>query len=105
LFLWITDLKILATELCANIQFCVLLHRSPSETLEMLGEACGKETQVYEWHKYSSDGSVSVSGDPHCQLSTTNDKNIECMCSDQQKSISGDIGGSRFISWKHLQCS
>ncbi|GBL98606.1 hypothetical protein AVEN_19672-1 [Araneus ventricosus] len=38
----------------ANIQFCVLLEKSPSETLEMLKKAHGndamKKTAVYEWH-------------------------------------------------------
>jgi hypothetical protein len=70
LCLWIIDLKMLVTEQCSNIEFCVLLHRSPSETLQMLGEAYGKKTWVYEWRKCSSDGHVSVSGEPHCQLST-----------------------------------
>ncbi|GBM34385.1 hypothetical protein AVEN_219081-1 [Araneus ventricosus] len=38
-----------------NIKFCVLLEKSPSETLEMLKKAYGndamKKTAVYEWHK------------------------------------------------------
>ncbi|GBN31099.1 hypothetical protein AVEN_48528-1 [Araneus ventricosus] len=39
----------------ANIKFCVLLAKSPSETLEMLKKAYRKDamkkTAVYEWHK------------------------------------------------------
>jgi hypothetical protein len=54
-----------ATEHCTNIKFCVLLHRSPLETLRLLEEACCKaamkETRVCEWHKHFYDG-------PHCRL-------------------------------------
>ncbi|GBM14083.1 hypothetical protein AVEN_209970-1 [Araneus ventricosus] len=39
----------------ANIKFCVLLEKSPSETLEMLKKAYGndatRKTAVNEWHK------------------------------------------------------
>ncbi|GBO19597.1 hypothetical protein AVEN_28194-1 [Araneus ventricosus] len=42
-------------EQSANIKFCVLLEKSPSETLEMLKKAYGndamKKAAVYEWHK------------------------------------------------------
>ncbi|GBO28562.1 hypothetical protein AVEN_190319-1 [Araneus ventricosus] len=38
-----------------NFKFCVLLEKSPSETLEMLKKAYGNDamnkTGVYEWHK------------------------------------------------------
>jgi hypothetical protein len=51
----------LATEQWVNITFCVLIHKSPSETLGMLEEAYGKtpmkEKQVYEW-KYKSSSRI-----------------------------------------------
>jgi hypothetical protein len=59
-----------AAEQRTNITFCVLLHISPSETLQMLEEvyvkATMKKSQVYWWHKH---GRVSVddpqAGDAH----------------------------------------
>jgi hypothetical protein len=64
LLLWIfgsLHLKISATEQDVNIKFCILQHRSPSETLQMLekayGKAAMKKTQFYGWRK---SGHVSV---------------------------------------------
>jgi hypothetical protein len=49
-----SHLKLLATER-VNITFCVLLHKSPFETLQILEEGFDgvamKKMQVYEWHK------------------------------------------------------
>jgi hypothetical protein len=60
--LWIvglSHLKISATKQCENIKFCVLLHKSPLETLRILEEVYGKvvmkKTLVYEWHKHFYD--------------------------------------------------
>jgi hypothetical protein len=53
-----------------NFKCCVLLNKSPSETLQMLeeayGEAAMKKTQVYEWYKGFRDGHASVNNDPRC---------------------------------------
>jgi hypothetical protein len=46
LFLWIADLlhlEMLATEQHTKIKVCVLLYKSPSETLQILEEAYGTE--------------------------------------------------------------
>jgi hypothetical protein len=43
-----------ATEQYTKIKCCVLLLKSPSETLQMLEEVYGKtvkKMQAYEWHK------------------------------------------------------
>jgi hypothetical protein len=63
LFLWIVGslhLKMPATEQHANKKFCVLLHKSPSETLwlleEVYGKAAIKKMQVYKWYKCFWDG-------------------------------------------------
>jgi hypothetical protein len=64
-----------ATEQWANIELCVLLHKSPSETLQKLQEACGKgainKTQIYELHKRSRDGRVSANDNSRCGLPST----------------------------------
>jgi hypothetical protein len=48
----------------SNIKFCVLLHKSPSETLQMrekaYGRAAMRKMQVYEWYKHLNDGCASV---------------------------------------------
>jgi hypothetical protein len=50
-----------------NKKFCVLLHKSHSETLRMLEEVHGKvamkKSQVYGWHKH---GHASINDDSHC---------------------------------------
>jgi hypothetical protein len=55
-------LKICAT-VHANIKLGVLPHKSPSETLCVLEEVCGKvamkKTQVYSWHKLTCDSCAS----------------------------------------------
>jgi hypothetical protein len=57
---------------------------SPSETLWMLEEACGKVTvnkvRVYEWHKCVRDGHVSVN-DLRCELPSpsTSNENVQCV--------------------------
>jgi hypothetical protein len=49
---WFVILKVFAVEQCANIKFCVLLHKSLSQTLQMLeeeeahGKVARKERQV-----------------------------------------------------------
>ncbi|GBL87823.1 Putative uncharacterized protein FLJ37770 [Araneus ventricosus] len=48
----------------ANIKLCVLLEKSPSETLEKLKKAYGndamKNTAVYEWHKRFREGRTNI---------------------------------------------
>jgi hypothetical protein len=60
----LSHFKISATEY-ENTQFCVSLHISPSEILQMVEEANGKvvmqRTQVNTWHKC---GCASVNDDP-----------------------------------------
>jgi hypothetical protein len=62
-----SHLKMSATEQRANIKCCVLLHKSPSETLRMLEEAYGQaateKTQVCTWDKNFHDGRASVNED------------------------------------------
>jgi len=54
------QLNVLVTEECMNIKSCVLLQKSPAETLTMLQQACDdremKKSQVYDWHKHFYDG-------------------------------------------------
>jgi histone-lysine N-methyltransferase SETMAR len=51
-----------------NIKFCVLLKKSPAETLQLLTEAYGaeamKKSQVYEWHKRFREGRMDIADDP-----------------------------------------
>jgi hypothetical protein len=88
IFVWIvvsSHLKMSATEY-ANIKCCVLLHRSPSETLRMLEEACLKavirKPLVYELNKGFHDGRASVDDDPLCGRPSawTNHGNIARVC-------------------------
>jgi hypothetical protein len=64
-------LKIFAVEQCSNINFCDLLYKSPSETLQMLEGTYGKEelkkAQGYEWHKRFRDGRARVNDDLRCR--------------------------------------
>jgi hypothetical protein len=57
-----------AVEQRSNVKFCILLKKTPKETLEMLREAYGegamKKTHVYKWHKRFSDGRTSIQDDP-----------------------------------------
>ncbi|GBM50580.1 hypothetical protein AVEN_266795-1 [Araneus ventricosus] len=52
----------------SNIKFCVLLEKSPSETLEMLNKAYGndamKKMAVYEWHMRFREGRTNIEDDP-----------------------------------------
>ncbi|GBM33578.1 hypothetical protein AVEN_60915-1 [Araneus ventricosus] len=52
----------------ANMKFCVLIEKSPSETLLMLKKAYGndamKETTVYEWQKRFREGRTNIEDDP-----------------------------------------
>ncbi|GBO15495.1 Putative uncharacterized protein FLJ37770 [Araneus ventricosus] len=68
----------------ANIKFCVLLEKSPSETLEMLKKAYGNDamekTAVYEWHKRFREGRTNIEDDPRpapARSSSTADENVE----------------------------
>lgn len=66
-----------------NIKFCVLLKKSPAETLQMLTEAYGaealKKSQVYEWHKRFREGRVNTADEPRSgrPSTATNDEKIE----------------------------
>lgn len=57
-----------AMEQRSNIKFCVLLKKTPTETLRMLREAYGenavKKTHVYKWHKRFMHGRISIQDDP-----------------------------------------
>jgi histone-lysine N-methyltransferase SETMAR len=107
------------TEQRTNIKFCVLLNKSPSETLRMLekayGKAAMKKTQVYRWHKRFRDGRASVNDDPRSgrPSTTTNDDNIErvrnAVRSDWRKSIQAisaevgiSVGSVHSILRKHM---
>jgi hypothetical protein len=50
-----------------NIKSCVLLQKSPAETLTMLQQVYDdremKKSQVYDWHKHFCDGLESVDSD------------------------------------------
>lgn len=98
-------MKMSAIEQRANIKFCVLLHKSASETLRMLGEAYGKKamkkTQVYQWHKRFRNGRASIHDDPRSgrPSTSTNYDNVErvrnVMQSDGRKGvreISAEVG-------------
>jgi hypothetical protein len=86
LFLWIVGSlhsKPSATEQCLNITFFVLLHKSPSETFQMLGEASAqaalKKMQVYKWHTHYCDNHAGFNNNQCCGKPSTspNDKSIE----------------------------
>ncbi|GBN59300.1 Putative uncharacterized protein FLJ37770 [Araneus ventricosus] len=67
----------------ANIKFCVLLEKSPSETLEMLKKAYGndamKKTAVYKWHKRFHKGRTNIKDDHGTghPSSSNADENVE----------------------------
>jgi hypothetical protein len=54
----------------ANIKFCALLKKTPSETLRVLekaySKAAGMKRQVYEWQECFRYGCASVDDNPHC---------------------------------------
>ncbi|KAJ4438653.1 hypothetical protein ANN_14600 [Periplaneta americana] len=54
-----------------NIKFCVLLHKTPAETLRLLEEAYGEAAQVYAWHKRFSGGRDSIKDDVRSGRPTT----------------------------------
>jgi ribosomal protein S25 len=66
-----------------NVKFCVLLEKSPSETVSFLNKAYGdtamKKSQVFEWHKRFREGRVSVDDDKRSGRPPTaiNNENIE----------------------------
>ncbi|XP_054709237.1 protein GVQW3-like [Uloborus diversus] len=66
-----------------NIKFCVLLEKSPSETLEMLRKAYGnsamKKSAVYEWHKRFLGGRTTIEDNVRTgrPSTSTTDDNIE----------------------------
>jgi hypothetical protein len=99
-----------------KILFCVLLHKSPPETLRKLEETYGnvavKETQVYEWRKRFRDGRVSVNDDSRCgpPSTSTNDANMERVRhgvrNDGRKNVqetTAEVGIS--VGSVHSQCS
>lgn len=107
------------TEQRANIKFCVLLHKSPSETLRLLqeayGEAAMKKTQVFSWHKRFSEGRVIIKDDQRTgrPSTSTNEANIQrvrdVIMDDRRKTIrelSAEVGISfgsvQKILHKHL---
>jgi hypothetical protein len=70
---------------CVCITFCVTLHKTATETLEMLSEAFGEyslsQAVVFEWHSCFKAGRVSVedvecSGDPSTNKTTENVEKI-----------------------------
>jgi hypothetical protein len=89
LFVGWSNLKMSTTEQRANIKYCVLLHRSPLETLRVLEEAHGKvamkRMRVCDWLKRFRDGRASAEDYPRCwrQSTSTNVRNI--VRSDGQK--------------------
>ncbi|KAJ4448728.1 hypothetical protein ANN_00119 [Periplaneta americana] len=54
-----------------NIKFCVLIHKTPAETLRLLEEAYGEAAQVYAWHKRFSGGRDSIKDDVRSGRPTT----------------------------------
>jgi hypothetical protein len=74
-----------ATEQIANIKPCVLLYKSPLQTLQMLEEAYGKvavkKMQVHEWHKRSCIDCISAHEDLFCGQPSTliEEENIKCV--------------------------
>jgi hypothetical protein len=59
-----SHLKMSAADQSANIKFCILLYKSPSEILGMLEEAHGKtamkKTRVYGWYKCEKRVSMTI---------------------------------------------
>jgi hypothetical protein len=86
-----------ATEQSMNIKSCVLLQKSPAETITMLQQAYGdremKKSQVYGWHKHFCDGQENVDSDLCSGRPSTsaNEANVKCVCeivrSDEGKSV------------------
>uniref|UniRef100_A0A1B6MJV2 Mos1 transposase HTH domain-containing protein n=1 Tax=Graphocephala atropunctata TaxID=36148 RepID=A0A1B6MJV2_9HEMI len=76
-------LKMALSEQRANIKFCVLLQKSPCETLELLNQAyrdeAMKKSQVYEWHKRFREGRINIEDDDRSgrPSTATTDDNIE----------------------------
>ena len=77
------QLNMPVNEQLMNIKSCVLLQKSPAETLTMLQQAYDdremKKSQVYDWHKHFYDGHESVdsglcSGRPSV---SSNEANVE----------------------------
>jgi hypothetical protein len=95
----------LATEQRANINCCVLLHKYPSEALQMLEEKYGKmdikKLQVYEGQRRFHD-SRTVEDHQHRQLTKT--LNVPPR---YEKRLTEDISRSRniSISWKQALTS
>jgi hypothetical protein len=87
------QVKISVTEQSMNKKFCVLLQKSPAETLTMLQQAYGdkamKTSQVYEQHKCFHDECRSVHDDPRsdCLSASTNEANVQQPYSCWQKCI------------------
>jgi hypothetical protein len=54
-------------ELIVNVKFCVKLHKSPGETLEMLktvyDESTMSKCNVFKWHKHFREGREDVNDD------------------------------------------
>ncbi|GBN75500.1 Putative uncharacterized protein FLJ37770 [Araneus ventricosus] len=78
-----SDFETSSLEQRANIKFCVLLKKSPAETLEMLKKAYGNDamgkTAVYEWYKSFHEGRTNIEDDHRTgrRSSSTADENVE----------------------------
>jgi hypothetical protein len=68
-----------------NTTFCVLLEKSPSETLQIIEVVYGKEamkkTHIHRGHKRFCDGHERANVDPHCgQPSAKTNEKTSNMC-------------------------
>jgi hypothetical protein len=64
------------------VKFCVKLHKSPSETLQMLqtvyGESTMTKSNVFEWHKCFREGRENVNNNErqHAPITKSTDENV-----------------------------
>ncbi|KAJ4431960.1 hypothetical protein ANN_20569 [Periplaneta americana] len=110
---------IMSIEQRTNIKFCVLLHKTPAETLRLLeeayDEAAMKKTQVHAWHKRFSGGRDSIKDDVRSGRPTTatNEAIAQCVRNvvrdDRRKTIKEiaaevgiSVGSVHNVLHKHL---